>query len=171
MSALGSRMLKVNHAGEHGAVNIYRGQLITARFTATGMLAELEEFMAHEVSHREVFRAELARRAAPRCVSYWLCAGGGFSLGLITGLLGRKAIAATTVAVARVVLRHLEHQLEVLRGQDEDAVTAISAIIADERRHHDQSLIHAAGRNPWTFVLAPVVAVSTESVIWLGMHL
>jgi 3-demethoxyubiquinol 3-hydroxylase len=113
MSALGTRMLKVNHAGEHGAVNIYRGQRISARFTASGMLAELAEFMAHEVSHREVFRAELARRTAPRCVSYWLCAAGGFSLGLITGLLGRKAIAATTVAVERVVLRHLEHQLEV----------------------------------------------------------
>lgn len=171
MSPLGTRMLKVNHAGEHGAVNIYRGQLLAARLTAPRMRAELAEFMGHEESHREVFRAELARRAARRCISYRLCAVGGFTLGLITGLFGRQAIAATTVAVERVVLRHLEHQLESLRGVDDKAADAISTIIADERLHHDRSLAHASGRNPWTIILAPVVAVSTESVIWLGMHL
>jgi ubiquinone biosynthesis monooxygenase Coq7 len=50
-------------------------------------------------------------------------------LGLITGAFGRRAIAATTVAVERVVLRHLEQQLDQLRGKDEAAVEAIESIV------------------------------------------
>ena len=106
-----SRVLKVNHAGENGAVNIYAGQIFFARITAPAMVAELGEFKSHEERHRAIFWAELQRRNRPRCRSYWLCGIGGFMLGLITGVFGRRAIAATTVAVERVVLRHLEHQL------------------------------------------------------------
>lgn len=107
-STLGARILMVNHAGEHGAICIYTGQIIAAWITARDMVNELEEFKAHEKRHRAVFWAELQRRGQRRCRSYWLCALGGFVLGLSTGFLGRKAIAATTVAVERVVLRHLD---------------------------------------------------------------
>src|SRR4051812_47288131 len=109
-----SRVLKVNHAGEHGAVNIYTGQVFLARITAPSMVAELIEFKSHEEKHRAIFWAELERRNRPRCKSYWLCGIGGFTLGLVTGVFGRRAIAATTVAVESVVLRHLEQQLVLL---------------------------------------------------------
>ncbi|TXI51187.1 MAG: demethoxyubiquinone hydroxylase family protein [Lysobacter sp.] len=91
---LGDRFLKVDHAGEHGAVNIYRGQAWAARFTAPDLLPELREFHAHECGHRALFAAELQRRARRRCRSYALCGIGGWALGLITGLLGRGAIVA-----------------------------------------------------------------------------
>lgn len=169
-SVLGTRILKVNHAGEHGAICIYTGQILAARLTARGMVVELEEFRSHEMRHRAVFWAELQRRGRRRCRSYWLCALGGLVLGLGTGLLGRKAIAATTVAVERVVLRHLEHQLELLRGKDEAAVEAISSIIEDERQHHDHSAERLHGGKFWSKVLSPVVAASTEAVIWVGMR-
>ncbi|MCV2422311.1 demethoxyubiquinone hydroxylase family protein [Paucibacter sp. DJ2R-2] len=169
-SELGSRILKVNHAGEHGAICIYTGQIIAARLTARDMVMELEEFKSHEKRHRYVFWSELQRRGRRRCRSYWLCALGGFVLGLATGLLGRKAIASTTVAVERVVLRHLEHQLELLRGKDEAAVLAISSIVEDERRHHDHSAEHLHGGKFWPKVLSPVIAASTEAVIWVGMR-
>lgn len=111
-----NRVLKVNHAGEHGAVNIYAGQILVARLTAPDLVAELREFKSHEERHRATFWAELVRRNQPRCRSYHLCGLGGFVLGLVTGVLGRNAIAATTVAIERVVLRHLADQLSVLRG-------------------------------------------------------
>lgn len=133
-----SRVLKVNHAGENGAVNIYAGQIFYARLTAPGMVAELAEFKSHEEGHRAIFWTELQRRNRPRCRSYWLCGLGGFALGLITGLLGRRAIAATTAAAERVVLRHLEHQHEHLRGKDDEAVRAIESIVAEERQRHDE---------------------------------
>jgi 3-demethoxyubiquinol 3-hydroxylase len=122
---LGGRVLKVDHAGEHGAVNIYAAQMLLARFTAPSLVPELREFREHEQRHRSIFWAELQRRGIRRCRSYLLCGFGGFALGLITGLFGRGAIAATTVAVERVVLRHLQEQLAVLEPTDPSAAAAI----------------------------------------------
>lgn len=170
-STLGNRILKVNHAGEHGAVNIYSGQILLARFTAPAMLDELIEFRSHERRHRELFRAELARRGRPRCRSYWLCGIGGLTLGLMTGLFGATAIAATTVAVERVVLRHLERQIAELEILDPAATLTIKAIHDEEQQHHDRSAALAGTGTFWSRVLDPVVSTSTEAVIWLGMRL
>lgn len=168
---LGDRIMKVNHAGEHGAVNIYRGQIVMARFTARHLVDELKECQSHEERHRSIFQAELTRRGKARCCSYWLCAFGGYCLGIVTGLFGTSAIAATTVAVESVVLRHLEQQVAWLSQVDRPAVEAIAAIIGDEKQHHDQyaSRLNASGF--WPRVLTPVVSASTEVVIWMGMRL
>ncbi len=165
------RVLKVNHAGEHGAVNIYAGQLLIARFIARELLPELAEFQAHERRHRALFQSELQRRGVRSCRSYHLCGIGGFVLGFFSALLGRSAIAVTTVAVERVVLRHLAHQLEVLRSTDEAAAAAVRAIFDEEQEHHDRSAAHVTPGRLWDRFLSPVVAASTESVIWLGMRL
>ena len=170
-NSLGDRILKVNHAGEHGAVSIYTGQILMARLTARHLIQELTEFRSHELRHRATFWAELQRRGRPRCRSYWLCGFGGFVLGALTGLFGTGAIAATTVAVESVVLRHLEHQLSTLSGQDAAAVAAISSIVTEEQQHHDQSSAHSQVGGFWPRVLTPVVSAATESVIWLGMRL
>lgn len=171
MTELGSRILKVNHAGEHGAVCIYSGQMHVARLTARAKLGELSEFRSHEQRHRAIFSAELQRRRRPRCRSYWLCGLGGYVLGFLTGLLGAGAIAATTVAVESVVLRHLERQLATLHGKDQAAVRAISAIVGEERQHLGRSVGNLQAGSFWSKVLTPVVSASTESVIWLGMRL
>ncbi|MET0937352.1 MAG: demethoxyubiquinone hydroxylase family protein [Luteibacter sp.] len=164
-------MLKVDHAGEFGAICIYTGQIAMARLFARDLVPELTEFRAHERGHRAIFAAELARRGRRRCRSYWLCGLGGLCLGVLTGLLGRRAISATTVAVESVVLRHLEGQLIALRGIDPDAVTAIAAIVTEERFHHDQAASHVPHSSLWYRLLNPVVSGATESVIWLGMRL
>lgn len=170
-SALGARILKVNHAGENGAIHIYAAQIVVARLTAPSMVAELKEFKAHEERHRAIFGAELQRRSVRRCRSYLLCGAGGWLLGAITGVFGRHAIAATTVAVERVVLSHLTEQLAALAGHDDAAIAAIRQIVEEEQHHHDQSASHLAPGQFWPRVLSPVVAASTESVIWLGMRL
>ena len=167
---LGDTIMKVNHAGEHGAVHIYRGQILMARLTARHMLPELRECLAHEQRHRAIFAAELTRRNRPRCASFWLCAIGGYVLGIITGLFGTKAIAATTVAVEQVVLRHLREQLTALAGVDEEACHAIEQIVAEEQAHlHMHSQYLEAG-GFWPGVLTPIVAASTEAVIFIGMR-
>lgn len=170
-SEYANRVLKVNHAGEHGAVNIYRGQIFAARLTAPSMLVELNEFKSHEEKHRSIFWSELQRRDRSRCKSYSLCGFGGFVLGLVTGFLGRSAIAATTVAVERVVLNHLERQLKTLRDTDSAAYEAVSAIVDEEKHHYNQSASHIDAGQCWSRVLTPVVTGSTEAVIWLGMRL
>jgi 3-demethoxyubiquinol 3-hydroxylase len=170
-SDLGDRILRVNHAGENGAIHIYSGQIAVARWTAPHMVSELEGFRSHEVRHRAIFAAELQRRGRRRCRSYWLCGLGGYVLGVVTGLCGASAIAATTVAVESVVLRHLGGQLDALRGIDAPAMAAISAIVADEKEHHDQSAVRERSSAFWPRLLKPIVGASTEAVIWLGMRL
>lgn len=168
---LAGRVLKVNHAGEHGAVNIYAAQILVARWTAPSIVPTLQAFKAHEESHRSIFWDELQRRGTSRCRSYWLCGLGGFALGSITALFGLQAIAATTAAVERVVLGHLKHLIHLLEGQDDAAVAAIAKIVADEEQHLEQSVMHLAPGQFWPKVLTPVVAASTQTVIWLGMRL
>lgn len=165
---MGDRIMKVAHAGEHGAVHIYRGQMIAARLTAPDLLPMLADFAVHERSHRAIFAGELARRERPWCSSYWLCGLGGWWLGLVTGLLGRGAIAATTVAVERTVLRHLEDYRRVLVDSDPEGHAAVIAILADEQAHHDA---FASVANGWaTRWIDPMVAASTEAVIRAGMR-
>ena len=169
--ALGDRIIKVNHAGENGAVNIYAGQILFARFTAPKLVAELRAFKSHEERHRSIFQAELVQRNVRRCRSFHLCGVGGYFLGAITGLFGRGAIAATTVAVERVVLGHLKLQLAQLQGKDPAAVLAIGEIVREEQEHHDRSAEHARASRLWLAFLGPVVSLSTELVIWTGMRL
>lgn len=168
---LGNRIIKVNHAGEQGAINIYTGQMLMAKFTAPDLVEELREFRSHEIRHRAVFQGELTRRNHPRCRSYHLCGLGGLVLGLITGLCGRNAIAATTVAVERVVLKHLQQQISVLEGHDSMAADAIRLIVDEEQQHHDQSVSYMNHDSFWRTLLDPIVSTSTEAVIWLGMRL
>ena len=165
------RVLKVDHAGEHGAVNIYRGQRLVCSWRDEALKRELEEFRAHEERHRAIFAAELERRGVRRCRSYRLCGLGGFVLGVLTGICGRASIAAVTVAVERVVLRHLEVQLRELEGVDAAAHAAISSILDDERSHHDRAAQEPRQGIFWPRVLKPAVSAATEFVIWTGMKL
>ena len=165
------RVLKVNHAGEHGAVNIYRGQRLMCFWRDAALKRDLEEFRSHEERHRAIFAAELERRGLRRCRSYWMCGAGGFLLGLLTGICGRASIAAVTVAVERVVLRHLEIQLRDLDGVDPEAHAAIAAILDDERSHHDRAAQEPRQGIFWPRVLKPTVSAATEFVIWTGMKL
>ncbi len=168
---LGDRILKVNHAGEHGAVNIYRGQRSACRWRDEALKSTLQEYQRHEEAHRATFAAELARRGRSRCRSYVLCGVGGYVLGIVTGLCGRASIAATTVAVERVVLRHLAGQLQALRGVDTAAVSAIESILADEQTHHNRAMLELSQGIFWPRILRPMVSAGTEVVIWLGMKL
>lgn len=169
--SFGDRILKVDHAGEHGAVCIYTAQRSIARLRAPDMVAELEHFLAHEKRHRALFEAEMVARGVRRCKSYHLCALGGYALGTVSALLGRDAIAATTVAIERVVLKHLREQLATLSGTDAAAAEVLRDIIAEEQEHHDTSARHLARRPVMARILDSLVAASTEAVIWLGMRL
>lgn len=164
------RILKVNHAGEQGAVYIYAGQVPVSRMRAKTLVAELTEFKAHEENHRSIFAAELDRRALRRCRTYWACAVGGYALGVLSGLLGEKAIATTTVAVERVVIRHLHQQLSDLGDSDPAATFAISTILEEEQYHHDQSARRIEAPRQVDRVVGVVVSAATEAVIWIGMR-
>ena len=168
---LGDRVMKVNHAGEQGAIAIYRTQRWVARWRAPDMVDELTEFLSHERKHRSLFAAGLRERGRHRCRSFHLCTFSGVVAGLVTGLLGRRAIAATTVAIERVVLRHLTLQLTALDGKDDNATATIRRIIVDEQAHHDRSASRLGRPALLERLIDRAIGLSTETIIWLGMRL
>ena len=168
---LGDRILKVDHAGEHGAVNIYRAQILVSRWTAPQVTPLLRHFLDHELGHRALFRDRLQARGVRRCRSYLLCGVGGWTLGLLTGLLGPSAIAATTYSVESVVLEHLTEQQKQLRDTDAEAFDAVTRIVAEEQEHHDHGRDAMQAGAFWPPLLTPIVRASTQAVIWLGMRL
>lgn len=165
----GDRVVRVNHAGEHGAVCLYAGQIAMARRTAPRLVAELMAFHAHEQHHRALFADELARRGLRQCMALACCGVGGYTLGMLSGLFGRKVMASTTVAIERVVLAHLDGQIRQLRAGDPEAANLAAAIVDDERAHHGQSHRHigAPGRllRLWSWLISGL----TECVIRIGL--
>jgi 3-demethoxyubiquinol 3-hydroxylase len=167
---ISEKMIKVDHAGENGAVNIYRGQNAIARLFNHQIRNQLSEFQAHEEEHREIFRVYLANNNVRRCVSYHVCGLGGLALGIVTGLGGKRSIAATTYAVEHVVLAHLADQIVHLRKADAAALGCVLRIYNDEKEHLDLAEAQIGARDWLTRLLIGVVKFSTEAVIRFGMR-
>jgi len=169
--ALASRMIKVDHAGEFGAINIYRAQISLSRLFGRVQAAMLEEFLAHEQRHHATFAALLNERGLPRCRSWLLCGVGGYALGLTTALLGPNAVMVCTHAVEDVVNGHLAEQMQYMRERDPAAYAAVASIVADETAHQQLASEQMNTQSLLARLIAAVVRLSTEAVIWVGMKL
>src|SRR5215831_198277 len=159
-----ARIVKVNHAGEYGAIRIYRAQLWLAHRLYPDIVAFLEETLGHEIEHCVMFRDAMPQRSARPCRVMSLWAHGGFLLGFVTALMGRKGVWVCTAAVEATVHRHLEEQLNFLRGPDPELHGLISAIREQELMH----LAHAEERIGTTSaafrLLTDVIANVTDAV-------
>lgn len=165
------KMIKVNHAGENGAVNIYRSQKLVSYVRDRHLIHLLAQNQHHEEEHRQIFCEYLNQKNIRRCFSYHLCGLGGFILGMITGLIGENAIAATTYAVETVVLSHLEDQLQYLsEADDDDAFQRVKNIIQDEKQHQEAAEEKLQNSKLITRLLIRIVSLSTEGVIRFGMR-
>jgi ubiquinone biosynthesis monooxygenase Coq7 len=164
------RILRVDHAGEHGAINIYTAQLLLARILYKDIVPTLEEMISHERKHFETFDNLLMSRSIRHCYALRLWAFGGFSLGLITALIGRNAIWICTDSVETTVLEHLEGQLEFLHRNDYVAYDAVLSIKADEESHQDFGHSHST-RSVISKPIFIAVQKSTEFAIWLSTKL
>src|SRR5665213_4329168 len=109
-------MIRVDHAGEYGAVRIYEGQLAVLKGRAS---ADTIRHMAEqEQRHLKTFdRLINERRVRPTALEpVWRIAG--FALGAATAALGEKAAFACTAAVEEVIDEHYAAQIEALKDKD-----------------------------------------------------
>lgn len=165
-----TKILKVDHAGEFGAVNIYRSQLVISRLLRRDYAPLLKTFLEDEKRHLQIFWVEIQRRNGIKCKSYWLCGVGGCLMGLFSTMLGKKGIMACTWAVESVVTRHLENQLTYLKNAgDREAYNTVNAIIKDEVHHRDLGLAEG-GKNRYVAPLRFFIRIFTEMVIRFGMR-
>ena len=165
------KILKVNHAGEFGAVNIYRSQIFMSKIFIPDLVPMLEDFLTDELRHMDTFWTEIKARNGIKCKSFWLCGVGGYVMGFMSSLLGRKGIMACTWAVESVVVNHLENQLIYLANKnDNKAYEAVASILADEKNHRDTGYIQGGTSNVFYQPLRVMISLFTEVIIRFGMR-
>ena len=98
------RFLRVDHAGERAAQQIYRGQLAILRNHATGQ--QIQHMMEQEVEHLEAFEDLLNERQVRPSLLDPVWGAAGFALGAVTAAMGPKAAMACTIAVEEVIGEH-----------------------------------------------------------------
>ena len=165
------KILKVNHAGEFGAINIYRAQMIVCRWVMQQHIPMLQHFLEDETRHLNLFWQEIQNRNGVKCKSFWLCGVGGFAMGFISALLGTKGIMACTWAVESVVIAHLHKQLEYLSSEEDGAAYAVvKSILEDEVNHRDTGFNRGGTSNLFYSPFRFMVSTFTEGVIRFGMR-
>ncbi len=164
-------ILRVDHAGEYGAIRIYAAQLHVARWRAPDLLAFLDHTLSDERRHRIEFEQLMQGRGIGPCRALALWGLGGSLLGLITAVLGRTALLVCTEAVERTVHRHLEDQIRWLSAEHPEIANRLTSIQAEELEH----LQFAVARMPWpkprsVQVLDLLITGATEGLIWLSTY-
>jgi ubiquinone biosynthesis monooxygenase Coq7 len=163
-----ARIVRVNHAGEFGAIRIYSAQIIVASRLYPEVVPALATMLGHEKIHCAKFLGAMPERNTRPCrvMSFW--SWGGWWLGLLTALMGRQAIWICTAAVEAAVHRHLDDQLHFLAGRDRGLAAIIRAIREEELAHLQHAEDHIETRGAGAHLLRRVITFATDAVIWLS---
>jgi 3-demethoxyubiquinol 3-hydroxylase len=139
--------LRSDHAGETGAVQIYRGILAVTREPALRAFAE--RHLATEQEHLALIEAWLPLPQRSRLLAGWRVAG--WLTGALPALFGAQAVYATVAAVETFVDRHYGEQIAHLseRADYTPLVQLLRRCQTDECQHRDEAAALAAGPLPW----------------------
>jgi ubiquinone biosynthesis monooxygenase Coq7 len=163
------RMIRVDHAGEYGAVRIYAGQLAAIRRGRSR--DEIRRMAEQEIRHLRAFE-ELARTRQVRpTVLQPLWHVAGWALGAATALMGERAAMACTVAVEDVIDEHYRAQAEQLGDSDPSLHETVVAFRADELQHREVALAGGATDALGYELISAVVKTGSRLAIWLSTRL
>ena len=137
------RFLRVDHAGERAAQQIYKGQL--AVLANHEMADEIRHMMDQEVEHLETFDSLLNERQVRPSLLDPLWGAAGFTLGVVTAAMGPKAAMACTIAVEEVIGEHYQKQADIL-GEDERELQVTVERFRDEELEHRDIAVEHDGR-------------------------
>lgn len=165
-----AEILRVDHAGELGAVHIYRGQ--RAVFGASKGHEAIEGQLGHmedqEAVHLKAFDRLLnARRVRPTVMTpLWRIAG--FALGASTALMGEKAAHACTEAVETVIEDHYAGQITELEPRESGLAKELSAFRDDELAHREEAIAEGSRAAPAHAALTAVIRAGCRAAIRLS---
>ena len=160
------RIVRVDHAGEYGAVRIYEGQLAVL---GNSNKADVIRHMAEqEREHLDKFNELIgARRVRPTALMpVWHAAG--FALGAATALMGGRAAMACTAAVEEVIDEHYAKQAAALGDDEAELRETIEKFREDELEHRDTAIAHEAEETPGYEALSAVIKKGSKLAIWLS---
>ena len=168
------RVIRVDQAGEFGAVRIYEGQLAALRWTnrtRTDAHRKISAMARAEREHRRVFDKLLVeRRGRPTVLSpLWSLAG--FGLGAVTALMGDKAAMACTVAIEETIDEHYASQAAALGDDEAELRTTVEKFRADELAHRDEALASGAEQAPAYPALTAAIKAGSRLAIWLSTRI
>lgn len=163
-------MIRVDQAGEYGAVRIYAGQLAVMGTRAPGA-DKLVAMAAQEAVHRREFESLMvARGIRPTLLHpFWHVAG--FALGAVTALVSPEAAMACTAAVETEIDRHYSEQLDEIGPHDPELSALIVTSRADEREHREIALAAGAERAPAYPLLSAAIRLGCRAAIGLSRRI
>lgn len=144
------RELRSDHAGETGAVFIYRGiAAVAGRRGEVDLLSLTQRHGETEAEHLLLVEAWLPAPQRSRLLGPWRLAG--WLTGALPALFGPRAVHATIASVETFVDRHYQQQIDHLQqhGGPDGLLALLQRCQQDERHHRDESAAQAGPGAPW----------------------
>lgn len=156
--------IRVNHAGEYGAICIYSGQkFILKKSSIIDKIIEMEE---QEKKHFHYFNEKIKEQRVRPTVLLPIWRALGVSLGVVTAMMGKKAAMACTAAVEEVIGEHYKEQ--VLHLEDGELRETISKFRDEELEHRDIAIQHNAESALGYNVLSLFIKTSCKAAIYFS---
>ena len=160
-------IIRVDHAGERGAIKIYEGQLLALKtFKQDEFLKnKIEEMKEHEKEHCDFFENEIKKRniKPTKFLPLWDLLGVGLGFG--STLLGKKAAMLCTASVEEVIDKHYLNQINQLDLSEKDLKKTITKFRQDEIDHKDIAYDKGATKKGPYFLLDKIIKTGSKIAI------
>tara|TARA_B100000767_G_C19618035_1_gene472802 strand:+ start:69 stop:602 length:534 start_codon:yes stop_codon:yes gene_type:complete len=160
-------LIRVDHAGERGAIKIYEGQLLALKTFKQdeNLKKQIEEMKEHEKEHYEFFDKEIQQRniKPTKLLPLWDLLG--VSLGFGTAMLGKKATMLCTASVEEVIGDHYKKQTYKLEDDEIELKKKIIKFRDDELNHKDIAYEGGATKDGLYGLLDKVIKTTSRIAI------
>ena len=159
--------VRVDHAGERGAVKIYEGQLLALNtlIKDEDLKKKIEEMMIHEVEHCQFFENEIKKRniKPTKFLPLWDLLGVGLGFG--STLLGKKAAMLCTASVEEVIDKHYLDQINQLGPEEKELKKKITKFREDELHHKDIAYEKGASKEGLYYFMDKIIKTGSKIAI------
>ena len=159
--------IRVDHAGERGAIKIYEGQLLALNtlYKDDKLKETVEEMREHEREHCEYFENEIKKRniRPTKFLPLWDLLGVGLGFG--TTLLGKKSAMLCTASVEEVIDEHYQNQINQLEEDEKILKEKIIKFREDELHHKNIAYEKGASKEGLYSVLDKIIKTGSRLAI------
>ena len=163
-------IIRVDHAGERGAIKIYEGQLLALNTVKQDKDLKniIEKMKEHEKEHLEYFEKEIQKRKIKPTYFLPLWDVMGVALGFGSTLLGKKAAMLCTASVEEVIENHYQNQLDKLGDDEKDLKNKIKKFKSDEIDHKNIAYESGATNKGFYSVMDKIIKASSKIAITIS---
>jgi ubiquinone biosynthesis monooxygenase Coq7 len=160
-------IIRVDHAGERGAIKIYEGQLLALKTIKQDdvLKNKIEEMKEQEKEHLEYFEKEIQKRKIKPTYLLPLWDVMGIVLGFGTAMLGKKATMLCTASVEEVIENHYENQLKKIGNDEMDLKSKIEKFKNDEVEHKNTAYESGATNKGFYSIMDKVIRTGSKIAI------